>query len=91
MQHCGGGIATDRFDVFSALVDWVENGKAPDRIIASVNPANPGLDDLMTPISPTRTRPLCPYPRYARYQGAGSIDDAANFECALPRRHERDR
>lgn len=82
MQHCGGGIATDRFDAFTALVDWVEKGRAPDRIVAAVNPANPALDDLTPAIPPNRTRPLCPYPGYARYKGAGSIDDAANFECA---------
>jgi hypothetical protein len=81
MQHCGGGIATDRFDAFSALVDWVEHDKAPDRIPAAVNPANPALDDLTPAVSPARTRPLCPYPAYARYTGTGSIDDAANFEC----------
>ncbi len=86
MQHCGGGTATDRFDAFAALVDWVENGKAPDRIAAAVNPANPSLDDLSTPIPPNRTRPLCPYPAYARYVGTGSIDDAANFECRRPGR-----
>ena len=84
MQHCGGGIATDRFDAFTAMVDWVEKGDAPDRIIASANPANPGLDDLMTPVPVTRTRPLCPYPRYARYVGSGSVDEAANFKCVLP-------
>jgi hypothetical protein len=90
MQHCGGGIATDRFDAFAAMVDWVEHGNAPDRIIASVNPANPALDDLATPIPPTRTRPLCPYPRYARYIGDGSIDDAASFECALAEKNTLD-
>jgi hypothetical protein len=31
---------------------------------------------------------LCPYPRYARYNGAGSIDDAASFRCVSP--HHRD-
>ena len=84
MQHCGGGIATDRFDAFSALVNWVEKGEAPDRIVASVDPANSALDDLATPVSPERTRPLCPYPRIARYNGAGSIDRAENFSCSLP-------
>ena len=82
MQHCGGGIATDRFDAFAALVDWVEKGKAPDRILAAVNPANPALDDLTPAIPANRTRPLCAYPEYARYVGNGSIDDAANFRCA---------
>jgi hypothetical protein len=33
------------------------------------------------------TRPLCSYPRVARYIGSGSIDDAANFECRMPDRH----
>jgi feruloyl esterase len=31
-----------------------------------------------------RTRPLCPYPQVAKYKGAGSIDEAANFVCAAP-------
>jgi hypothetical protein len=85
MQHCGGGIATDRFDAFAALVDWVESGRAPARLEAAVNPANPSLDDLATAIPPTRTRPLCPYPQYARYRGNGSIDDSASFVCASSR------
>ena len=87
MQHCGGGIATDRFDAFGALVEWVEKGSAPDRIVAAVNPANPSLDDLQTPVPPNRTRSLCPYPLYARYVGSGSVDDAANFKCARPQPH----
>jgi len=28
-----------------------------------------------------RTRPLCPYPKRAKYVGSGSTDDAANFAC----------
>jgi feruloyl esterase len=30
------------------------------------------------------TRPLCPFPQVAKYKGAGSTDDAANFACAAP-------
>ena len=30
MSHCGGGPATDQFDMPTALVDWVEKGKAPE-------------------------------------------------------------
>jgi feruloyl esterase len=29
------------------------------------------------------TRPLCPYPAYARYTGSGSLEDSANFVCAV--------
>jgi hypothetical protein len=67
--HCGGGEAgvTDMLSVIDA---WVETDEAPDRIIAN-SPPN------QKPVS----RPLCPYPQIAKYQGSGSADDAANFEC----------
>jgi feruloyl esterase len=72
MHHCGGGFATDQFDPFDALVDWVEKSVAPDRILATAPATSPW---------PGRTRPLCVYPAYARYTGSGSIEDAANFVC----------
>jgi feruloyl esterase len=74
MGHCRGGNGPNTFDMVSALEQWVENGKAPDRIVASHS--TDGYVD--------RTRPLCPYPQVARYSGSGSIDDAANFTCRLP-------
>ncbi|WP_312016946.1 tannase/feruloyl esterase family alpha/beta hydrolase [Bradyrhizobium jicamae] len=79
--HCGGGVALDKFDALSALMRWVEEGKAPDRIIASINPANKEVPALW---KPDRTRPLCPYPSYAAYSGSGDADNAANFTCAMP-------
>ena len=72
MNHRGGGPSTDQFDAFAALVEWVEKGTAPDRIIATARAAT---------MWPGRTRPLCPYPQRARYSASGSIEDAANFEC----------
>ncbi len=70
MGHCQGGSATlDRFDMLSAVVDWVEKGVAPDRVIAT-GPAFPG-----------RSRPLCPYPQHAEYMGHGDANDASNFVC----------
>jgi len=74
MNHCAGGPATDSFDGLGAIVDWVEKGTAPARIEASALPGNPYF--------PRRTRPLCPYPSYARYTGTGSLEDGANFACA---------
>jgi feruloyl esterase len=71
MAHCGGGEGPDTFDMVSALEQWVENGKAPDRIVASRSANGRVL----------RTRPLCPYPQVAVYAGTGSIDEAANFTC----------
>jgi hypothetical protein len=75
LYHCGGGLGcSNDVGIFDALVNWVENGVEPKEIIGSRSPFPPlGLT--------ARTRPLCPYPEVARYLGAGSIDDAANFTC----------
>ena len=72
MNHCAGGPATDQFDAFGALVDWVEKGTAPERIVASAGNGTPW---------PGRTRPLCVYPKMAKYKGSGSLEDAASFVC----------
>lgn len=69
MTHCGGGPATDEFDVLHALELWVEKGEAPQRIVATGK------------TFPHRTRPLCPYPKYAAYDGSGNSEDAASFAC----------
>jgi len=71
MAHCRGGEGPEDFDEVAALEAWVEQGKAPDTIIASHSSG--GKQD--------RTRPLCPYPQIATYKGSGSIDEAANFVC----------
>ena len=78
MGHCQGGPATDQFDALGALVAWVEEGKAPDRIEARVNPAN---QELPTRWTAQRSRPLCPWPQVARYAG-GPVEAAASFRCA---------
>ena len=71
MNHCRGGNATDRFDAVTAMVNWVENGTAPDMLAAW------RIRDGRT----DRTRPLCPYPQAAIYKGSGSVDDGGNFSC----------
>ncbi|MEO6841210.1 MAG: tannase/feruloyl esterase family alpha/beta hydrolase [Bradyrhizobium sp.] len=80
VTHCGGGMGLDRFDALQALADWVEKGKAPEQIIASMSPGN---KDIPASWSTTRSRPLCPWPGYAKYQG-GEIETAASFACASP-------
>lgn len=84
MNHCSGGPATDQFDMLSALVKWVEQGQAPDSVLATARGAgNAGGVNAELPASwsATRTRPLCPYPKVAKYKGSGSIEDAASFSC----------
>jgi Tannase and feruloyl esterase len=90
VQHCAGGPGPDSFgqmvtrtqsdpehDLTLALERWVEQGVAPEQVIATkrqgANPQAPAL----------RTRPLCPYPKVARYKGTGSTDEAANFKCVM--------
>lgn len=73
MGHCQGGANTfDTFDMLSPLVDWVEEGKAPQAIPASRRLPSPA------------TRPMCPFPAYPHYTGG---DEAlpASFECRLPK------
>ena len=91
MQHCGGGSGPNVFgqggvargdaqnSIAAALERWVEQGIAPEEIIATkyktgANPAS-GV---------ARTRPLCAFPETARYKGTGSTDEASNFECVAP-------
>ena len=85
MQHCEGGPGATAFGqadtaprrdadhaIFTALGQWVENGKAPGTIFAF----KPGKDDTHM------TRPLCPYPQAAKYKGSGDPNVAASFSCA---------
>jgi hypothetical protein len=83
MNHCSGGPASDQFDLLEPLVKWVEQGIAPDSVVASVRGKdNPGgaNADLPSAWSASRTRLLCPYPRVARYQ-SGDSEAAASFVC----------
>jgi pimeloyl-ACP methyl ester carboxylesterase len=70
MGHCLGGSATlDQFDMLSAVVDWVENHKAPDAVIAT-GASLPG-----------QSRPLCAWPAHAQYSGSGDPALAASYAC----------
>ncbi len=71
MLHCAGGPGPNTFDAVGALEQWVEKGTKPASLIAS----------HMTSGAVDRTRPLCPYPQVAVYNGSGSLDEAANFAC----------
>lgn len=70
--HCGGGAGPTPVDPFSALVNWVERNQPPETLLAAGGSAAP----------PTgRTRPLCPYPQTAIYDGTGDINSASSFHC----------
>jgi feruloyl esterase len=66
--------------VVSAVIKWVEQGVAPDKIVATKFDAAGNL---------TLSRPVCAYPAEAAYNGSGNINDAANFSCQTPKLSER--
>lgn len=74
MHHCSGGPGPNEFDMLTVLENWIEKGAAPGPVVAT-HKTEGNVD---------RTRPLCPHPQVARYSGSGSLDDAANFTCAVP-------
>ena len=74
MYHCSGGPGPNVFDALTPLVTWVETGTAPETIAATKF-----VDD--TPPAVQTTRPLCVFPKVAKYTGSGSTNIAANFTC----------
>jgi feruloyl esterase len=73
--HVRGGVGPNSIDALTALRAWVEQGVAPEEIVATKFVDDRPENDVVM------TRPLCPYPQVARYDGSGSTDDAANFRC----------
>lgn len=90
MGHCRGGVGPNTFDAIGALENWVEKGQAPGRIVAAAKGLESKTGGLATAAQVSeggsRTRPLCAYPKQAKYKGSGSIDDARNFVCATAAR-----
>lgn len=61
------------------MEDWVEKGKAPDALRATLfDPNGPRVDSSKPPL---RTMPLCKFPEMAHYSGHGDVKDAANWSC----------
>jgi hypothetical protein len=92
MEHCINGpgasvfgqygtqtSAGPKFGVFDSLENWVEKGSPLDNVTATKFEAGP--DGAM---KVEFTRPLCAYPKIAKYSGSGDANDAANFACVAP-------
>jgi feruloyl esterase len=91
VSHCGNGTGPNQIGggapepakelrdaehhVVSAVIKWVEQGVAPEKIVATR--------------ADGRQRPVCPYPAQAAYDGSGDINDASNFRCVTPKHPER--
>jgi feruloyl esterase len=66
VAHCGGGAGPQPQNLFNTMVAWAEGGAAPDSILSSGG---------------GRTRPLCPFPQTAIYDGTGNPNLASSFSC----------
>jgi Tannase and feruloyl esterase len=92
VYHCQGGTGPSRVDYLSPIVAWVEQGKPPTKLIATQTTADSAGGGFSNPTEGAsgnnakviRTRPIFPYPMQARYNGKGSVDDAANFVGVVP-------
>jgi feruloyl esterase len=90
MQHCFGGPGPDDFgqvgnwhftdpqhSVRVALENWVEHGQAPSSMVTTKFAGDSGTETRTT-----MTRPLCPYPEVANYNGSGDTKEMRSFVCA---------
>jgi hypothetical protein len=68
--HCGGGPGCDNVDWISLIRDWVENNKAPERIISS----------KLVQGKTVATRPLLPYPKVTVYSGSGDASQEKSYK-----------
>ncbi len=68
--HAVSTVFNASWDSLAALENWVEHGRAPERLVVTDTAGVPG-----------RTRPLCEYPAWPRYAGGGDVNLAASFRC----------
>jgi len=62
-----------QFDALAALIDWVENKNAPEKIVATA------YKDFTTVVD--KTRPVCMYGQRARWNGSGDKNDWKSWDC----------
>ena len=79
------------FDALGAVQKWIKEGIAPDQIKTTYGTQGrqfrerAGMQDTpQSKIPVIKTRPVCPYPQVAIFQGSGDTNDAANFKCGNP-------
>jgi Tannase and feruloyl esterase len=77
--HGQGGPGPDQVDWRKIMVDWVEQGQAPEVVTATKFDQHRNI---------IMTRPLCPYPQSAVYHGSGDTNQANNFTCKYEEKQE---
>jgi feruloyl esterase len=72
VEHCFGGPGPSFVNFLTEIDKWVESGKAPEQATAY------WVDEKF---QPTGSRPICVYPKVAKYDGKGDPRDASSFRC----------
>ena len=70
LGHAVSSVFNATWDSLTALEGWVEKGTAPSSQVTTDTAGVPG-----------RTRPLCDYPKWPQYKGAGDVNLAGSFQC----------
>jgi hypothetical protein len=70
----GNGVFNAKFDSLGALDGWVTRKQSPDTLV--------GIDGNAA--TEGRTRPLCIYPAWPKYNGSGDVNAWSSFTCAAP-------
>ena len=73
--HSVPGFEDPDHDVILAVMRWVEEGVAPDQLIATKFQDDDASAEVLV------QRPLCPYPLLATYVGSGDVNAAENWVC----------
>jgi hypothetical protein len=91
VYHCGGGYGPNVFDLLTPLIDWVERGQAPDRVVAALVSGGTGAAGTGPATGTVElTRPVYPYPEEVRYSGSGSTTEASSFTGFFPAKRFND-
>jgi hypothetical protein len=75
MSHCAGGQGPSSFDALTAIINWVEQGTAPDSLLTTQAPST---------ANPVQSLPAYPYPLMATYNGTGDVNVASSYHAAPP-------
>lgn len=84
MDHCGGGVGPNAIDYLDYLDKWVVQGKAPDMMLGEHYTSDWDPPAPPPGTKPKFTRPIYPYPLYAKYKGSGDPNSASSFEPVSP-------
>ncbi|KAF2126128.1 tannase and feruloyl esterase [Dothidotthia symphoricarpi CBS 119687] len=73
--HSVPGFEDKTHDVLLAMMAWVENGTVPEYIVGTKYVNETTHDKVM------RQRPLCVYPKMAKWTGEGDVNSAETWSC----------